>query len=85
MIVNLDPHAAWESNDRSTAGHVCQAVTTAVLESVSSALREHGALFAYVHESVAKETASSDSDLDVAAFLHRPSTSKFHGETSRKC
>jgi len=42
-----------------------------------SALREHGAHFAYVHRSVAKGTASPDSDLNVAAFFIDPAPVNF--------
>lgn len=34
-------------------------------------LRDHGALFAYVHGSHARGTANADSDIDVAAFFGR--------------
>lgn len=34
-------------------------------------LREHGALFAYLHGSRAEESARPDSDVDVAAFFGR--------------
>ncbi len=47
------------------------------LESVSSVLREQGALFAYVHGSVAAGTARPDSDLDIAAYFAEPAPVNF--------
>ncbi len=47
------------------------------LESVSSVLREQGALFAYVHGSVAAGTARPDSDLDIAAYFSEPAPVNF--------
>ena len=69
MNVNVDPQTTRESNDHSVTAYTWQTVTMSVLETTSSALREQGASFAYVHGSVAIGTASPDSDLDSELFL----------------
>ena len=69
MDVNVDPQTTPESNDLSVTAYTWQTVTMKVLKTSSSALRKQGALFAYVHGSVANGTASTDSDLDGELFL----------------
>jgi hypothetical protein len=69
MNVNVDPQTTPESNDLSVTAYTWQTVTMSVLKTASSALRKQGALFAYVHGSVANGTASTDSDLDGELFL----------------
>ena len=69
MDVNVDPQTTPESNDLSVIAYTWQTVTMKVLKTSSSALRKQGALFAYVHGSVANGTASPDSDLDGELFL----------------
>jgi len=69
MNVNVDPQTTPESNDLSVTAYTWQTVTMKVLKTSSSALRKQGALFAYVHGSVANGTASPDSDLDGELFL----------------
>jgi hypothetical protein len=69
MNVNVDPQTTPESNDLSVTAYTWQTVTMSVLKTASRALREQGAIFAYVHGSVANGTASTDSDLDGELFL----------------
>ena len=69
MNVNVDPQTTPESNDLSVGAFTWQTVTMSVLKTASSALREQGVFFAYVHGSVANGTESPDSDLDGELFL----------------
>lgn len=46
-------------------------IVEATLAHAEKALREHGALFAYLHGSRARGEARPDSDIDVAAYFDR--------------